>query len=192
MGGLYLSGLGTAGAECKPLEIEKLLWHTPHYGCPEPSKAENTCGDSGDLYCRHWVCETLTWEPTGGQDPYIRLHQHTTPRPEQCFPPGSCNPVTITVLSRYGPGWTTGKTWGLGLHMAGRDLGTLFTIQKVQAKLSINPIRPNWIINPRPPAPLTVGPITSNPLAPTDSPKPGDILTNLPRKKLALPQQHTL
>lgn len=57
--------------ECPKLEIEKLLWHTPHYGCPEPSKAKNTCGDSGDLYCRHWGCETLalTWEPTGGQDP---------------------------------------------------------------------------------------------------------------------------
>lgn len=118
----YASWNAKAVIDCRsddPLAIERLLWKTPHYGCPEPPKTRRTCGDPGDFYCRHWGCENLalTWDPYGGQDSNIRLHRHTTPRPETCTNTGTCNPVTITILDRWAPYWSTGKTWGLSLYV---------------------------------------------------------------------------
>lgn len=95
----------------------------------------------------------MGWQPRRGDDPDIHLHRHTAPRPETCNTPRTCNPTTITILNRFDSKWKTGKTWGLRLYLSGKDLGTLFTIQKITVPLLSNPIGPNRIFNPRPPTP---------------------------------------
>lgn len=141
------------GWVCDELQIERKLWHTLLYGCPGTNKVR-TCGGIDDYYYHHWGCETFF--PWKGQiDSDIQFLRHATPRPEKCPKPGQCNPTPIIVKQGTHASWSTGKSWGVRLYLAGPDHGAPSTMQRLQARRIPNPIGPIEVLDPRPRPPVS-------------------------------------
>ena len=126
------------GRGCDPAQMNKNLWYTPHYGCPEPPPGKRyTCGSHTDYYCKAWGCETLAlgWDPGAGQDKHIILYRDPSKKPgfgwnNNCAL-DSCNPTIVTVLNPADPEWIRGRTWGIRLYVSGTDPGTFFTVRQL-------------------------------------------------------------
>ncbi|XP_045699509.1 endogenous retrovirus group S71 member 1 Env polyprotein-like [Phyllostomus hastatus] len=180
--------------------LNRALWYTTSYGCPEPpSSKRRTCGSGPDYYCKNWGCETLVerteWTPGGGQDRHIQLRREKTKTPgdgwDKDCPADNCNPTVITVLNPSDLEWKKGRTWGLRLYVRGTDPGTFFTVK--QLPIQGRPLlRGKGRLPPRPQPPLTRttnGPdynITSSPENLNDSVTEGSIhkeeVTRVPTK----------
>ncbi|KAM5315089.1 endogenous retrovirus group S71 member 1 Env polyprotein-like [Glossophaga mutica] len=159
--------------------LNRDLWYTPFYGCPEPpSGKRRTCGSSADFYCKAWGCETLTnggWNPGGGKDKHITLQRDKRHKPspkwnDNCAK-GNCNPTIVTVLNPGDPEWVKGRTWGIRLYVTGRDPGTLLTIRKLPTKGGPLLRGASGRLPPRPPKP-TLRPVSSEPEGTTGTPGP--------------------
>ena len=77
------------------------------------------------------ACETLSTVYGYHKNGDINLKFSRESIPTACKI-GEYNPVKFTPKQGYSASgsWETGKTWGIRLYVSGRDLGTLFTIQK--------------------------------------------------------------
>ena len=132
-------GLGNRCENDGERDLNRDLYHTAFYGCPEPPAGKRqTCGGGMDYYCKNWGCETIVqgggWSPGGGIDKHIDLQRDKRDPPKNQDPrcaQGMCNPIVIRVLNPSDPLWVKGWTWGVRLYVTGRDPGLLFTVRKL-------------------------------------------------------------